>query len=141
MERKHRQAQADHDKQLVDKHRLDDKRPGKAKKKASLDARFSAYIPYTSQDDLSKMKVSDLDFQLCWHRRFDEQVSRAKDMPTTKQEKLHLVWEVVERYTTGLVRPDDDPLGMMGNLKCEGHAIIESSREMAETDPEDEIEV
>ena len=86
------------------------------------------------------MKVSDLDFQLRWHRRFDEQVPWAKDMPTTKQEKLHLVREAVERYTTGLTRPDDDPLGMTGNSKCEGHAI-EPSREMAETDPEDEIEV
>ena len=78
LEKKCHKAQADYDNQVVEKHQVDDKR--KAEKKAAVNAKFSSYIPCTSLDDLSRLKVSELDFQLRWHRRFDEHVLRAKDM-------------------------------------------------------------
>ncbi|KAF9231631.1 hypothetical protein BU15DRAFT_68173 [Melanogaster broomeanus] len=85
IERKRRLAQVEYDRQLVQKHREDDKR--KAKRKSALTAKFDAFIR--------------------WHRRFDIAVPRAKDLPKKKEEKLVVLRNAVTRYTTGVTNLGD----------------------------------
>ncbi|KAF9223946.1 hypothetical protein BS17DRAFT_781473 [Gyrodon lividus] len=54
------------------------------------------------------MKVTEINFQIRWHRRFDTQVAREKDLGKRKEERLVVLREAIERLNRGVVKPKDD---------------------------------
>ncbi|KAH7890481.1 hypothetical protein F5I97DRAFT_1973003 [Phlebopus sp. FC_14] len=125
LERKRRLRQVAYDRQVVEKHRLDDRR--KEDKNNALAAEFAAYIPRMTEVELTTMKVTEIDFQIRWHRRFDALVPKAKDLPKKKEKKLTVLREAVQRYSNGAASPHDVPESRqdLGDSKigCRGDVI------------------
>ncbi|KAH7922726.1 hypothetical protein BV22DRAFT_1016713 [Leucogyrophana mollusca] len=95
-EKKRRLVQAAHDKEVARKHREDDAR--KKVRKDAADAKLGAVVPRLTLGDIQKLRVSDIDLQIRWHRQFDEQVPRAKDLPKSRAAKVVVLMAAVERY-------------------------------------------
>ncbi|KIK76281.1 hypothetical protein PAXRUDRAFT_170399 [Paxillus rubicundulus Ve08.2h10] len=82
-----------------------------------LKAKFNFFVPCTTNDKLSTMKVAGINFQIQWHQRFDLEISMAKHLPKKKEEKLELLCKAVMWYTTGLTKPGDVVMGENSKLE------------------------
>ncbi|KIJ12215.1 hypothetical protein PAXINDRAFT_83254, partial [Paxillus involutus ATCC 200175] len=117
LEKKRRCAQVAYDKKVVQKHRDDDKR--RAAQKDAEAAKFAAYIPHTTEAELLKMKVAEINFQIRWHRHFDTQVAREKDLGKRKEERLVVLQDAIGRLNHGVVKPKD---GLDTRVECEDNS-------------------
>ncbi|KAH7886413.1 hypothetical protein F5I97DRAFT_1867629 [Phlebopus sp. FC_14] len=90
--------------------------------------KLAAVKPRVTDAEVSRMKVTEIDLQLRWHRGFDPLVPRPKDLPKNKAEKVVVLLAAVGRYRDGDARPDVD---MEGNnedeVEVEGAGLGASS--------------
>ncbi|KIK81800.1 hypothetical protein PAXRUDRAFT_155227 [Paxillus rubicundulus Ve08.2h10] len=110
-------AQVAYDEKVVQKHRDEDKR--RAAWKNAEAAKFAAYIPRTTEAELLKMKVAEINFQICWHRHFDTQVAREKDLGKRKEEHLVALRDAIRQLNHGVVKPKD---GLDTRVECEDNS-------------------
>ncbi|KIJ17294.1 hypothetical protein PAXINDRAFT_154624 [Paxillus involutus ATCC 200175] len=69
-------------------------------------AKLAAIVPCLTNAKIAKMKVAEIDLQICWHRAFNPLVPHAKEMPTKKVGKLLTLQQAVERYIDGSATPN-----------------------------------
>ncbi|KIK71760.1 hypothetical protein PAXRUDRAFT_181934, partial [Paxillus rubicundulus Ve08.2h10] len=82
-------------------------------------AEFAAYIPCTTEGELLKMKVAEINFQICWHCCFDTQVAREKDLKKRKEERLVALQDAIKQLNHGVAKPKD---GLNTRVECEDNS-------------------
>ena len=98
-ERMRRKEQAKYDKELAEKNReLDAQRK---ERKVAAQAKLASVVPRTTPEALESMRVAEINLQLRWHRQFDSQIPKTKDIPKTKAEKLEVLKAAVGRHLRG----------------------------------------
>ncbi|KAG1846992.1 hypothetical protein DFJ58DRAFT_663507, partial [Suillus subalutaceus] len=135
MERKRRIAQVEYDKYVVQRNREKDQK--KKERREAAAAKLAAVVPRLMQEDINKMRVSELDLQIRWHRQFDSQMPAAKDLKGKKApEKRAILAAAAERLSSGEVGPNTDEAATMQEI--EGHDTTNVGALLGDSDEEND---
>lgn len=100
-----RKVQVEYDKSVAQRNEELDL--GRKERKEASRVKMANLKICTNVDDVPKLRVTEIDLQIRWHRQFDTLVPAAKDTPKKKEGKVEILQEAVKRYIRGEAAPGE----------------------------------
>ncbi|KAG1862191.1 hypothetical protein F4604DRAFT_1786393 [Suillus subluteus] len=93
-------SQVKYDKWVVQRNRETDAK--RKKRREASSAKLAAVVPRVTPDEITKMRVIEVDLQIRWHRQFDAEVPAAKHLKgKSGSEKKAISTAAAARYICG----------------------------------------
>ncbi|KAG1864738.1 hypothetical protein DFJ58DRAFT_724710 [Suillus subalutaceus] len=124
-EKKQQLAQVKYDKWVVQQNRETDAKRKKHCEASS--AKLAAVVPRVTPDEITKMRVIEVDLQIWWHCQFDAEVPAAKHLKgKSESEKKAILAAAAARYICGAGPKTQDENVPREDAEC---AMVDSDDE------------